>query len=171
VSKNKQPYNKRFLRELSELREEALQNSHWKGVRRKIGKISIGAVEAAWFGETGDSTRLTDAGLRIGQYSPSLLLSPRWLPPTNLYIFDHSGSEDRFVTQFSMDLDPRRGFIDAYHYLISPDDNNGSLAGVMNKESERRVGIPPPTEEELALLRTEMEIGANGKFKQKVLNG
>lgn len=164
---SKELYGKQQFEELKELRELALTESHFKGVRRSLGKVSLGRVTALWRSEEGGSAYLSDMYLRIGERSLAVLM-PRTLAPTCLHIRDSELEAEGLlgVTTFSMNLHPSHGFIDVYHRMLIPGSvtTRDMLKIAFSSLKERKLELAAPTEEDLALLHDEMERGASGAY-------
>jgi hypothetical protein len=150
-----------YWNNLSALRNEALVKSHTYGKRWRIGRIAFGRAQAQWQTEVGGTAYLEDRGLQIGD---TTLLN---FHPTTLQIFDGYGSNGIGVTSLSMDIDDI-GDIEVYRYMITTDSFLGAFSEVvrneMSKRADRRHEMAVPTDQQLALVYTEMERGASGLY-------
>jgi len=143
-----------YYQGLDVLRVEAFKQSEVSDSRIYLGRLVIGSVSAQWDSESGGTTCLTDTGIRVGEIA---LFNSH---PTKMTIFSHGDPNGIKVTTFRIGPDD----VEVYRHTMMA---SGSLLKILQAEMHRCSNTPVPTPDELALLYTEMERGASGKYAAK----
>lgn len=146
-------HSNKYLERLRDFRDQAFDESHWLGTRRRIGGFTFGQSRAEWQSETGGFAYLIDEGLRYKGNTVSKLL------PTTLRLYNSQNEYGLEVVTFKMDIDDV-GCIDIYRNMIT----NGSFREIaraeLSKRADRKHGLSELTDEDRELLYTEMQRGA-----------
>jgi len=150
-------HGKEYWENIATLRNKALIHSNIYDQRRRMGSLVFGHTHAQWQAETGGAVHLADAGLRIGN---TTLFNGH---PTTMRIFDNHGPAGTEVVTFSMDLD-NIGDIEVFRHMSASASFLEVVRNEMSKRADRRHDMAVPTDEELALVYTEMERGASGLY-------
>lgn len=150
-------HSREYLERLSHLRDIALEESHWFGMRRSIGNFTLGAAHARWRTEEGGIAHLIDEGLRHKRTSVTKLL------PTTLRLMNSPGVRGVEVVTYKMELDDI-GSIEIYRNLITKATLLEVAKAELHKRAERRLELDRPTVEQREQLYEEMERGASGLY-------
>lgn len=146
-----------YWENLATLRDEALVNSNVYGRRRRLGKLAFGHACAQWDAESGGTAYLDDQGVQIGD---TTLLD---LHPTTMRLFDNHTQRGTEVVTFRMDINGI-GDIEVFRHMITSASFLEVIRTEISKRADRRHDMAVPTDEELALVYTEMERGASGLY-------
>lgn len=147
--------------ELVELRDLALENSRFMGKRHHLGRISLGRSTAMWRGGEGGDVKLSDEGLRVGEFAP---FTQR---PTVLDISKyHEESQALEIIAFEMDIDSE--LVDIVRKLVTHESPWKDLIRAdMRKSQEEKLGLHSLANDDWELLREELERGASGAYALK----
>jgi hypothetical protein len=145
-----------YYEHLREYRDAALQESNWRGRRKRLGKFTFGIAHAQWHTEDDGLAYLTDEGLRYGS-------STVWpVYPTKLHIIERIHTSHH-ITEFKMDVDDI-GMIDVRTYALVDITMRELVKAEVAGWSERRHGLQEPSDDQRELLSVEMQRGASGMY-------
>lgn len=146
------------IKELVELRDEALEASKYMGQSYKLGVFSVGRAMALWRNEEGGYAELVDHGIRFGEFSPVTMF------PTSLELrTSHEESGTMEITNFDMDLDT--GLTEVRRRLMTRDSPYKDLfIADLKRRHEKNLHLHVPSTDDWELLKGELERGASGAY-------
>ncbi len=147
-----------YFDDLQKFRDMALEESHWEGRRKRIGKFTYGIVHAQWESETGGRAHLLEEGIRS---SDRRCLNRAY--PTTLELYDHGDNgEGTLMTRFS--IDDSIGLVKVFRALIVK-PSIWKMPGLeIAQKIESRHKLDDPTDSDRILLYEEMKRGASGMY-------
>lgn len=150
-------HSEQYYEGLRDLRDTALDESHYSGRRKKIGGFTFGVANAKWKTERGGEAELIDRGLR---FKNTTLINTR---PTTLLLFEGSKEMGFEITRFEMDVDDI-GTIYVYQNLVTDTVVRDLIRAEIYRRADRQHDLANPTEEQRVFLYTEMQRGASGMY-------